>query len=322
MPAGGKTAGRPTLGRWTGRALKGSALLLVLGFLVTSIRSNYNQLADYPLRWNFTSLASVLAAITLVFYLQSVLWNLILRRLGLTLPFHRTAYTYFLSLFGKYIPGKVWVPAFKIFHLNGQTQDRESGSVVIVSVLLEQVFHIASGLLFGCLVIDFEKTFGVPDLPISIAAVFLSVVVIIMPAWTVGLVSRFRKNEVTERQIQVTLSLKSSAILYLSYLSLWVLFGAAVSLCAGSLFGLPPGIHLEIGAAYALGVIIGFAALFAPGGIGVRESVFIILTKPVFPASVGILFGFALRLVLSGAELTGLGAAYVFNRILKSGVKG
>src|SRR2546426_6928653 len=67
----------------------------------------------------------------------------------------------------------------------------------------------------------------------------------------------------------------------------WVTYGIAFWLLARGL-GLPPTLPLATATGgFALGYILGLLALFAPGGVGVRELVFIGLLTPALRSGGG-----------------------------------
>jgi uncharacterized membrane protein YbhN (UPF0104 family) len=86
-------------------------------------------------------------------------------------------------------------------------------------------------------------------------------------------------------------------------LGLWLL--------AYGLFGVPAGELRVFVGAFAVSSLAGFVAVFAPGGIGVREAVLAALLAPRIGQADAIALALASRLILIAADLGGGAAAFV-----------
>jgi uncharacterized membrane protein YbhN (UPF0104 family) len=86
-------------------------------------------------------------------------------------------------------------------------------------------------------------------------------------------------------------------------LSSWVTYGVAFWLLARGL-GLPSTLSLPTAAGvFALGYIVGLLALFAPGGVGVREVVFIGLLAPALGSGGAVALSVGSRVLLTLCEV-------------------
>ena len=97
----------------------------------------------------------------------------------------------------------------------------------------------------------------------------------------------------------------------------WVTYGVAFWLLVPGL-GLTGGGHLSLPTAagvFALGYILGLLALFAPGGVGVRELVFIGLLTPTLGSGGAVALSVGSRVLLTLCEAAApLGALLVTGR--------
>jgi len=98
---------------------------------------------------------------------------------------------------------------------------------------------------------------------------------------------------------------RDAALLLVLYAATWVGYGVAFSLFVSSLAPVSPGLWPRLAGVNALAFVAGFVAVFAPGGIGVREAALTVLLLPVFPGGVRVLIAAASRLWLVGTELAG-----------------
>jgi uncharacterized membrane protein YbhN (UPF0104 family) len=82
----------------------------------------------------------------------------------------------------------------------------------------------------------------------------------------------------------------------------WVSYGAAFWLLAKGIFEAPDFSVVQATGIFAAGYIVGLLALFAPGGVGIRELVFIALLAPVFGSGGALAMSVAARLLLTATE--------------------
>jgi uncharacterized membrane protein YbhN (UPF0104 family) len=103
-------------------------------------------------------------------------------------------------------------------------------------------------------------------------------------------------------------------LLFLGALS-WVLYGVALTCFLRSVLGpeAAPGWRQVVGA-NALAFIAGYLALFAPGGLGVRELALASLLRPALPPEVAAAVALLSRLWSVLAELLTLAVAWKLNR--------
>jgi uncharacterized membrane protein YbhN (UPF0104 family) len=97
----------------------------------------------------------------------------------------------------------------------------------------------------------------------------------------------------------------------------WVGYGAAFWLLARAL---TPEAGLTLAAAvgvFAGGYLVGLVALFAPGGLGVREAVLVALLAPLVGTSAAVVLAVASRLLLTITEVGAAVAAVFIDRLTK-----
>src|SRR5207247_1569669 len=100
----------------------------------------------------------------------------------------------------------------------------------------------------------------------------------------------------------------------------WVSYGVAVWLVARGL-GLPGALPVARAAGvFALGYILGLLALFAPGGVGVREVVLIGLLTPALGGGGAVALSLASRILLTLTEVAAPLGALLITRAAKEDV--
>ncbi|GBE14883.1 hypothetical protein BMS3Abin14_00936 [bacterium BMS3Abin14] len=200
---------------------------------------------------------------------QGVLGVSVLRSTGASVSYSQGLPVFCLSLFGKYIPGKVWVVTSRtVFFARRNIRTTQ----VVAAAVQEHIFVILSGLIMA--LVFYPALFGKTALAASAGFLVLGAIVLVPPRKIHRLIDRvlalFRK-EPLERWAS-----RGDVLRYMFlYSANWFILGFALVLLARSMFPpIPLNIFLPWTGLYALAVSAGFLAIFAPGGIGVREGIF------------------------------------------------
>jgi len=190
-----------------------------------------------------------------------------------------------LNIFGKYIPGKMWLVMGKAVYLS-QHYDSSISSLSLL-IIQAQIVTLWSGLALGIagLLINGElHLLGLTGL------VFLT-------GFTAFIVSGFwhkkietMVNKLFKKQISLpSLSLKEFFYLVPLFLVPWICWGLGFFFLAEGLSD--TSIHYSVSLCFPLAGTLGIVFLFAPGGIGIRESImvgYLVMTQMDLPNAVTI----------------------------------
>ena len=221
-----------------------------------------------------------------------------------------------MVMVGKYIPGKVWGMLARGMHL--KTTGLEY-SYSVVATYIEQILFVHTGITLGALAWYLATGSGLWAL-LGIASALGILLVPTLNAWLFStgnrIVNRWLANKVRLPDTPPALSMADYVWLYLLYTLHWLVdlaIPSAVFLIVSP--QLPTtDLMLLLAGANAFGIIIGFFAVFAPGGIGVREGVIVGLMLPYMPLQDATLFVLAYRLWLVIADLFSLSVVFVIRR--------
>jgi len=284
------------------------AAVVLLGFLAFRLTQLWNRdPVDFSAAngW-LLALASGLSLVAVVSY--GLVWPHILRRIGTTPP--RDALRIFLqSQLGKYVPGSVWQYAGRI----GLARDR--GIPARVTILSLAIEVGGSVIAAGAIAMFVLPVFVALPLAVAglVGVVFIGsstrVQRLFRPA--IRLVARAVPSELVDMQV-VYGRLPGITLLYIP---VWLVYGLAFWLTGRALFSLPAHEVLFFAGAFAIGWLVGMAAVFAPGGIGVREAVLVALLAPRIGQREALVLAGASRLLLTAADLAGGGAALLLPRL-------
>lgn len=212
------------------------------------------------------------AAIQIVcLLLLANLWRVILVDVSATkLTLMQSLTQLALLLIGKYLPGKIWGMVARGAHAKRYGVER---SFSLVATYLEQALLLHAAILLCGAILAWKYDW--PWLGVVMVAILLGGPLLLHRLWNVlGWLARlFPRLRLPPRF--VTPSIWRYAELVLAYTLTWVMNAAVLVALFHASFDRP--LTWELIGALALantaGISIGFFALFAPGGIGVREVV-------------------------------------------------
>jgi glycosyltransferase 2 family protein len=271
--------------RWI-RLAQAAVGLAILWFAGRSLLRNWHELGSQPLEWRVSPGLLVLAvAVVWVMYAMLIAsWRIMLTAWGERLDGWTAARIWTVSNLGKYLPGKVWAIAGMALmaRQEGVSPAAATGSAVILQAVSIGTGAAVAGLT-GAAALERAR-----------------------PGAMVGLwVLRFALPAAA----RVTPPLP--AILYGAGANVlaWVGYGFALWLLTR---GLLPDAGLGIRGAIAVftaSYLAGFLALIAPGGLGVREGLFILMLQGTIGLGAATALALASRVLLTVTEL---GAAVPF----------
>jgi uncharacterized membrane protein YbhN (UPF0104 family) len=230
------------------------------------------------------------------------IWVWILRRLGCAAPASWIG-LFFQGQLGKYLPGSVW---------------QYAGRVGLLRVR-------------GVSVATASASIGI-ELGASVAAACLTTVLLLglwagLGLWAAAVVLWLGSRRLSRRRAAAssTSTLRALARLLAAswpltieatalYVGMWVLYGSGFAALAKALFDLPLGELAYYVGAFAVAWVVGLAAVFAPGGIGVREAVLVALLRGRLGSGDAVALAFASRLLLSAIDLAAGAAAMLLWR--------
>jgi hypothetical protein len=275
---------------------------LLVGIAIRSIVNNWQSLRSQPVQWEFSP-GWIVASVLVVFAGYAILieaWRRVVLSMGERLAFGPAARIWFLASLGKYVPGKVWAVAGAAVLAQRAGVDP---SVAVAAALVLQALALASGA--AAVALTARQAFQAvgPDLlPLTGLVLVLSIAGIAVLA-SQPLLNRFNRLLPSSWPRLRAIQPGILALAFGANLLAWGAYGVALRFLAR---GLLPDIGLTL--AQAIGVftcsyLVGFIALFAPGGLGPRESVFLLLLAGNVGLKPAAGLALASRLLLTGTEV-------------------
>lgn len=251
---------RGTIGR---RALQ-VALLGFVAWYVARHRATYGQVfASAAPDWGAIACSCALVLLSYGVLIQT--WRMTVNAWGEHLSFGDASRIWFISNLGKYVPGKVWA----IAAMGTLAQDSGVSPVAAVgSSLVVQLVNLLTG--FGVFAVAGAHVMQLPGGTV-VGVASLAALVLLTPwlvPFGVRLLNRLSKRQFVEPHLPARAIWWAGAGTALA----WTLYGIAFQWFAtGISGGATAGTTGDWIAIFVGPYLLGFVAIFAPGGIGVRE---------------------------------------------------
>ncbi|KAB7623790.1 hypothetical protein F3N43_08445 [Alkalilimnicola sp. S0819] len=198
---------------------------------------------------------------------------------------------------GKYVPGKVW----GMFARGMALGERCGPSEVASATLQEQIALLHAGVVLGAVAaaIVISPAFW-------LVALGLALLVALTPLWlglALRLVERMFKR--MDGLLSRIADPRSYAKVFLAHVCVWLFLSLSLTVIEPAVLGVEPDLARTcwLILANVVGITVGFFAVFAPGGIGVREAVTTALLLPAMPVEHAVILTVLFRFWLMATEL-------------------
>jgi hypothetical protein len=241
--------------------------IAIVWFAARALRGQWHEAADrlQSLRPQWSWLGGATLIVLATYALLNETWRRIIIGSGQKLSFADAVRIWFVSNLGKYVPGKIW----SIAAMTMMARDKSvSAGIAAGSSVLVQLVTIAAGI--GVVLVTGARTVEHPVIAVAAAGVILIGLVLtprLLPV--LGRVTTSMTGRTFELpHIRASLVWMTVASTIVS----WITYGIAFKLFVRGITGSAAGATSSYIAVYAASYILGFLALFAPGGAVVRES--------------------------------------------------
>lgn len=258
-------------GKWWWRIVQLLLLVTTLGFVGRALSKQWADVrvlaAQTNVAWGWVLLSSAIVLAVHVMLVQS--WRMVLAGWGSPLSFAAAVRIWTVSGLGKYLPGKLWS-----IGAMGMLTQREGGSKVAAAgaALLGTLLNLGAG--FGVVALSGASVLRTMDdtyriLAMLGAAAFL-VGVVCLP-WllppVLGRIAKWRGMPPLNAHLRATTIWLATLFNVIA----WVGYGLAFMAFARGITPQIVGGPVTFITAYTASYVIGYLALFSPGGLGVRE---------------------------------------------------
>ena len=268
-------------------------------------RSLEVTLALHP---GWIALSVLLVFVSYAFSVEA--WRRVIAGWAQHVPYGRAARIWLVANLGRYVPGKVWSVAGLVVlaqRAGVAPWAAAASAVAIQAIAIGTAIAVVAAATPGA------------ESPWRLAAAALlavATIAVLASAKAVRLIARLMGQSADIRPLPILAVAESSALGVLA----WVAHGVAFWLLARGL-GLSGTLSVVTAAGvFPLGYVLGLLALFAPGGLGVREVVLTSLLAPAFGMGGAVALSVASRVLLTLTEVVAPLVALLVSRHRKEDV--
>ncbi len=239
------------------------------------------------------------AAVLGAYALLVAAWARLVAGWSQRLPYHAAFRIWALSNLGRYLPGKIWSVAglAVLAQREGVSPWAATGAAIVM-----QAIALGTGTVVALATLPTGgSTFAL------VAAVLLALggVLALTDRRVVGRLARLAGRTDAVRP----LSLRAALVTGGANLAAWIAYGIAFWLLAAGLLEAHTLTPLASIGIFAAGYLVGLVSLFAPGGVGVREAMYLALITPLTGGGAALTLTVGSRLLLTATEIVAALAA-------------
>ena len=219
--------------------------------------------------------------------------RLSLKKVGYLMPFKEALTITSVTQLGKYLPGGIWHFAGKygVYKVKGISTKKSAQAMVV-----ENLWLISSAGVVGIiLLLTSSGEFACQYINLFCTQLFVKLFTVLLPIfWIAGLLV-FEYFFFGKQKIEIKdLSLAVAELFFI-----WLIFGLSFWLV------FPPngGYFYQVAGAFSLSWLAGYVAIFAPGGLGVRELLLAVILGSFFTSEEVAIYATVHRLLWVLAEV-------------------
>ncbi|GJM43383.1 MAG: hypothetical protein DHS20C21_02250 [Gemmatimonadota bacterium] len=249
------------------RALRVAGIVLAISFLVHSLVAAGRELNTFSGEVSWLRVGVAVLVLTGTYLGFAWLWRRIAQDLGTRVAYVHAVQLWAFSNLGRYLPGKIW----QVVGLVVVAKDLGVSGALAASVAIVALgFTIATGSLLAAICLP-GYVLGHPWLiGFALASLVALAVPLLWPGAVRWSLSRFAFSR--DAADAVHLSHRDTARLAASFALMWLSHGLTFMLLVSAVVSVDWSRYTEYAGVFSLSYVAGVIAIFAPGGIGVRES--------------------------------------------------
>jgi glycosyltransferase 2 family protein len=292
---------RPPARRRARIAIQAGLALLVFGFLVLAVVTQWSELKQHDVRFEAGWLVPAFAVLMGYYVLMAQGWDFVLRFLGGRIAPARGQLIWGQSLLARYVPGNVLYVVGRVVLAEREGVSRR---VTLASMIYEAGLAFVAGASLGAYFFIHH-----PDLsgqPLRFAALaVLPIGVLALHPRVFGPISTAVLRRFGRQPLPVVMPLRGVLAMLVYYAGTWLVMGVGLFFVARSVHAIDVGALPTVVSAEALGYCAAVMTLVFPGGLGIRDGAFAWALKVAFDGSFAVAAAVAIaaRLVLTVVEV-------------------
>ncbi|MFI5251624.1 MAG: lysylphosphatidylglycerol synthase domain-containing protein [Bacteroidota bacterium] len=292
--------------------------IAALGLLFLKLKDHFHEVSNFPNPLRVVVFIFIFSVCWLISSVTgAIAWRKLLRALGVNMSLKDTYVIMGLSQIGKYIPGNIfqYVGRAKIGGAYGITTDASiisMGMETMIAIITAMIVFVSGWNIMNPALYDT----GIFSFLLSAKVWILGGGVLI-----VGFLLIFFSGKVRELFLKYKPYLKARPIIVAALADLVFFFAVGIIIAGMRYTILPDGPNLswnQFASGFAISWILGFIVPGAPGGIGIREVVFVSLFGPQIGDGIAVSLALLLRIITTLSDLWNFLIAFILNKTGKN----
>ncbi len=311
--AGARVGTRPPRSKRVQLALQLGVALLIFGFLVLTVVSQWSEIQDKGVHFHVLWLIPAFLALPLFYVFGALGWDLILRGLGHRVGVGQAQVAWGQPILARYVPGSVLYVLGRVLLSERLGVPRRT---TVASIVYEQAISATSAIVFSAYFLIIHPDLEGQPLRFAVLLLIPLAVTLLHPKVFAPLANRLL-GAFGREPLPAVISAREVIGLLAFYLLNWGVITIGTYCVARSVSDVPVDEMLTVGSAQALGYVAALATLVAPAGLGIRDAVFAWAVKGAVPGgsfAIGSLIAIAVRGVLTVVEVVFAAAVTMLGR--------
>lgn len=229
-------------------------------------------------------------ALVIYFAIYSRSWQVIMHDLDAPISFSQAIWMIATTQIGKYLPGKVWYIVGRVYV--GKKAQLDGKKLTLSMVLETCLVYITGGIVFSLTTL-IAGNYSTAWLIISI--ILTTTTIIILHPMILDRITNFVLRFLKKPEVHLSLTYTQISRISLYFFGIWIAQIAGFYLLIKTIYPIPLRSIFNLASAYSLAWISGSLAVFAPGGLGVREGMMTLLLSSILPMPLAIAISFIAR---------------------------
>jgi len=266
-------------------------IIAALGFMSYYLAENWSTLKQHDWQFDITLFLLSSALLWLAFFFSIYLiQQAFIRIANAKISLFQLFRVFNIANLGRYLPGKIW-NILGMYYLVGEYGISKKQTTI--AILASEISYKGSALLIGICYFIFSPLYG-QYLPVMITLLACSLI-FIHPRIVDKLVN-YGLRLFKKQTIQINYSYSTILVFFLLYIIVWMIYSLAFYVFVSSLTSLESVNIFQFFTILPLCWVVGYIMIFAPGGIGVREGMLVIILGEFLPAEVALVIAVTQRI--------------------------
>jgi glycosyltransferase 2 family protein len=300
--AGARVGAKPPRSKRVRLAIQLGIAILVFGFLVLTVVSQWAEIQDQGVHFHVWWLVPAFVILPIFYALNGVGWDLILRFLGYRIGLGRAQVAWGQPLLARYVPGSVLYVLGRVLLSERAGVPRR---ITVASIVYEQALQATSAVCVAAYFVIAHPDLQGQPLRWAVLLLIPAAIALLHPRVFGPLADRVLKAFGRE-PLPGVIPLRGVISVLAFYTLNWGVVAVGLYCVARSVSEISPSDILAIGSAQAIGYVAALATLIAPAGLGIRDAAFAWAVKVAAPGNsfaIGSLIAIVVRGVLTVVEV-------------------